>query len=249
MRRLITGLMVASAAGAAAQSGPVRVELLGTQESLSGGNLDWRTLQLSVSRQLGPRRSLYGVGRLTERFGKTDQQLTLGAYVPVRPKLTSLVELSYSPTAEVLPRIAGTAQLQWEVGKGYVVNGGLTRTEFRTDSSTGFIVGLERYWRDYRFAYFFSGGTAREAGFAAGHRVSATRYLDDRTSYGLGLGLGQEVEAVAPGTVLRTDVLALTLNGRLGVGRRGSVYAELGYFRQGDLYVRRALTLGYRHEF
>jgi YaiO family outer membrane protein len=238
-----------TALGASQTPGPIQADVVGTYESLSGGLPDWRSLQVSFAKPLGPRRSVYAVGRLAERFERTDRQVTLGAYTPVRRGLTSLVEVSYSPTQELLPRWAGTAQLAQELGRGWVVTGGVSRTVYRTDETTGFVAGVERYFRNYRVAYFLNGGFAREAGFAAGHRISLNQYLDDRTSWGVTLGLGEEVESVGPGQVLRTAVFGVGVGGRIGVGRNGAILADVGYVRQGNLYVRRALTLGYRHAF
>lgn len=249
MRTFVTCFSLGAAAFASAQSGPWQVDVVGTVEDLSGGLADWRSLQVTLAKPLGPRRSVYGAGRVVERFDRTDRQFTLGTYQPVRKGLTSLVEVSYSPSYELLPRWAGTAQLAQEVGNGWVVTGGISRTEFRTDESTGFVAGVERYVKNYRFAYFLNGGFAREAGFAAGHRFSVNQYLTDRSSWGVTVGFGEEVESVGPGQVLRTSVFGLSLGGRLAVSKAGTLLADIGYVRQGDLYVRRSLTIGYRHAF
>lgn len=250
MRFLLALATLSIAASASSQSAePWQADIIGTVDDLSDGLADWRSLQVSLAKTLGPRRSVYGSARVVERFDRTDRQFTLGSYSPVRKGLTALVEVSHSPSYELLPRWAGTAQLAQEVGRGWVVTGGITRTEFRTDESTGFITGTEYYVKNYRFAYFLSGGFAREAGFAAGHRFSVNQYLSDRTSWGATIGFGEEVESVGPGQVLRTSVLGLSVGGRLTVGRSGSIIGDIGYVRQGDLYVRRSLTLGYRHAF
>lgn len=225
------------------------MDVIGSVDDLSDGLPDWRSLQVTFAKNLGPRRSVYGSGRVVERFNRTDRQVTLGTYQPVRKGLTALVEVSYSPSYELLPRWAGTAQLAQEVGRGWVVTGGVSRTEFRTDESTGLIAGVEHYFKNYRVAYFLNGGFAREAGFAAGHRLSFNEYVTDRSSWGVTVGLGEEVESVGPGQVLRTAVFGLSLGGRLAVSRDGMVLADIGYVRQGDIYVRRSLTVGYRHAF
>ena len=247
--RRLSLIALAGLPGAILAQSPVQVDVFGTYEDLSGGLPDWRSLQVSFAKSLGTRRSVYAVGRVAERFERTDRQLTVGAYTPIQKGLTSLVEVSYSPTSELLPRWAGTAQLAKELGKGWVVTGGVSRTVFRTDESTGFVAGVENYFKNYRLAYFLSGGFAREAGFAAGHRLSLNQYLTDRTSWSVNLGLGEEVESVGPRQVLRTSVFGASANARVGVGRQGSMLVEVGYVRQGDLYVRRSLTLGYRHVF
>lgn len=247
---LVLPIALGAASSVCAQApGPWQVDVVGTVEDLSDGLADWRSLQVSFAKPLGPRRSFYGVGRVVERFERTDRQVTLGTYQPIRKGLTALVEVSYSPSYEILPRWAGTAQLAQEVGRGWVVTGGVSRTEFRTDESTGLVVGAEHYFKNYRVAYFLNGGFAREAGFAAGHRLSFNQYLSDRTSWGVTVGLGEEVESVGPGQVLRTSVFGLSVGGRLAVGKAGTLLADIGYVRQGDLYVRRSLTLGYRHAF
>ncbi len=94
-----------------AQVPPVTAHLTYTHDTLSAGFGDWRTIELSVAQTTGPRRSVYGSALTTRRFGLFDNQFTLGAYTPVGPRLGSAIELVLSPTHQVLPKVAGTAQL------------------------------------------------------------------------------------------------------------------------------------------
>ncbi len=130
-----------------------------------------------------------------------------------------------------------------------MVTGGINHAQYRTDRSTGIILGAERYFGRYRAAYFFRGGSAENAGGAAGHRLSFTEYVTDQTSYTVAINAGREAESVGNGRLIRTDVKGISVGGRLGVSRQGALTAELGYYEQGALYTRRSISFGYRHVF
>ena len=82
----------------------------------------------------------------------------------------------------------------------------------------------------------------------ASHALTVDWYFSDRSSIGVGLNTGEEVEAIGAGRVLETDVRGISLRGRRQLNRRIGLQWWFGWHEQGEVYERTylGLALSYR---
>jgi len=232
-------------------SGPkgVEVELSGSHEDLTNGFDSWISVQLDVRKKFAPKRSLHGSLRQTRRFGLRDQELTAGGYLPLAKRWTLLAEASASPSHRVLPRWSALGQVSAEAGSGWVGHLGLRHSEFETATTDMTLLTAERYWKSWRGAYALAVNRLRGAGTATSHSLQASYYYTDTGAIGLAVAAGRELENLGPAGILETRTRAVTLVGRQSVGSRWAVTYDLGLTDQGDLYTRRSVRVGLRHQF
>ncbi len=241
---------VAYFAAAMAQNPYTEGEAGFTREHLSAGRGEWRSRYVEMAHEFAPRQTLYGGFRETERFGLSDSELGAGYYHPLSEKWTALVEGSYSPQHNVLARDSLLGQLSWTGPYGWVLSGGLRRSEYtRTEVNT--LSGTaERYWGNFRAAYTFYNGHPEGSGSASAHRLALDYYYGERSHVGLNGTAGREAENVGPPLgVVTSKIRNLTVSGRHWVSPGWALAWELGAQQQGDLYRRQGIRLGFRHRF
>lgn len=221
---------------------------LGTSyEGLDRG-ADWRSLYLEGSWNLGPRNVLYGQVRTTERYNLRDRELTAGAYLPITPDWTGLLEGTLSPDFHVLPHWSLLGQVQRTLEDGWGLHAGLRHSEYRATYADLLLLTLERYWDNYHAAYTLYGGKAEGAGIGSSHRLQFNRFYADDSRVGIACSWGRETEN-DQGTLLTADVLSVSVNGRHWFRPAWAVSYELLYYDQGDSYIRRGLRIGFRHRY
>lgn len=234
---------------AAASRRPLAVEAGGQYEFLTNGFAPWRSAYLEASQQFAERQTLYGTGRLTERFGLQDQELALGYYHPLGEKLTALVDGSFSPTHQVLAHWSLGAQALYSLPGGWGVGLGGRRTQFSSAANTRETLMLERYWENLRFAYTFSLSQIPAAPMPMGHQLAVNWYYGERSTIGLSAAVGQEMEMVGPSRLLTTDVRALALVGRHWLTPDWAAAYEASWVEQGTVYTRSGVRLGVQRLF
>lgn len=219
------------------------------QESLGSGFADWRSTVVEAEHRSDRGRALYGRVRATERFGLRDREIVGGTHLSVAGDWVAGFELSYSPTAEVLPAHALTVSMQRPLPGGWGVSASARRAVYsdtRADLLSG---GVERYWRDFRFGYQLFRGKADGANATFSHAVRTDWYYRDGSSAGLMLVKGREQESVGGGRLITTQVQAFALLGEHRVTPGWALTWGINRHRQGAIYRRDGISVGFRHRF
>ncbi len=220
------------------------------KETLTNNLPDWTSTYLLATHQFGERKTLYGGLRETRRFGLDDTEAHAGLYYPVGASWTSLVEVSASPTHEVLARYSVYGELQKNLGSGWGVGLGLRHNEYSLIGTNVLSVSAERYWGNFRGAYTLYSGRPEGASSAASHRFQLSYYYADRNSVGLSYSNGREVENVGPPRdVISANVENWTLSGQHWFNPAWALTYDVVRHEQGALYRRQGLRFGIRHSF
>jgi YaiO family outer membrane protein len=229
--------------------GPLEVELNGGADYLTNGYAPWTMGGLSGRYTFGRRTTAYGRVQETSRFGLLDTELMVGGTMPVGPITTGVLEASVSPTAQVLPRVSGTAMAELALGGGWVAWGRARHAVYTAANVSTATLGVEAYIGALRLTLAGGGSVSPAGGFPLGMQGAVAWMPNDRDAYSLRLGAGQEVETVGPGRIVTSDVLSASLEGRKWLTPHWALTAEAGWVRQGVFYDRLRGQLGVRRAF
>ena len=224
-----------------------QIELSTFRDYLSGDYDHWQGVQLDYEYRFAPRQIAYGALTRSERFDQTDHELLAGFYYPLTPRLTLNAEASYSPAHEVVARNTALASLQYALGKGWVVSGGVRHAEYNAATATQLPLNLEYYFGSYRLGYSptitsISGHTLYN------HRVQFSYYYNDISFATLSYGRGEESDEFQSNFIV-SDVYTYGINGRHWLSQQWAVSWELSKTRQGSFYERSGFRLGLRRAF
>ncbi|MCX7962593.1 MAG: YaiO family outer membrane beta-barrel protein [Burkholderiales bacterium] len=245
---LIVALLLPAAAFA--EPTAVEVELSASREQVTGGRGDWRSAALEAVRRLGPRESLYGGVRRTERFRLQDAELFGGYAWPIGPGWNALLEASASGSHRVLPKHSIYGQLGRELEGGWVLSAGLRHSSFTLTDVRVLVLGAERYFADWRAGLTIFAGRPQGASTGVSARLALAHSYSDGSSVGVAAVVGRQVENAGPPVgVIANRVYGLSIGGRHWVNQNWALSWELATHEQGDLYRRRGLHLGLRHRF
>jgi YaiO family outer membrane protein len=221
-----------------------------SRDNLDHGYEDWREAVAQLSWRPDNRMAVFGGYRLTERYRQDDRELFGGAYLPLPGVTTQLhLEGSASPTHRVLAKNMGMAELIQPLGDGWVASFGGKQARYPNNTARSVWTGIEKYAGNFRYAYLLQIGRPDGAGWAPGHRVSASWYRGDLTFATLTLARGRELENVGGLVLLATDVRAASLAAGLELAPQWGLTFELAWTEQGELYTRRTARLGTRFLF
>ena len=234
----------------AAAQAATEIEAGVSYDDLDSGRSSWNSHYLRGAHDFAPRLTLYGELRETERFELDDTEISGGLYLPLSEAWTGLIEASLSDTHRVLAKNSVYGQLRRGFAGGWGLSAGLRHSEYTASATDLLVLGVERYWASWRAAYTFYSGRPEGAGSGAAHRVELHRFYGERSSIGVSVAKGREVENVGPPTgVITSDVTSLVLVGRHWISPEWAFSYELHRVEQGDLYNRNGLQLGIRYRF
>ena len=160
-----------------------------THDFLDNGFADWNALYASLSYSLTNRENVYGSFESADRFHLHDNNFTAGINYPLSNRLSSLLEVSASPTHHIVPSFSILGQLGYGLGDGWGIIGGerhSTYTDVTTDTQ---YLTLEKYldlargfW-NYRVAYTFGLNEANNGGgTSTSNGVQLNKYYGDGRS-------------------------------------------------------------------
>lgn len=246
----LTMLMLAAAGAATAQE-PARLEGESgvSHERLDRGRDPWGSAYVEGAWRDAGGRVLYGGLRQTERFKQRDDEVQAGIYQPFASDWTLQAELTASPEHRVLPEHAFMLGLARRLPGGWVASAGMRRTVYTETTSHLATLGLERYTGPWRLAYTLYAGRPEGAGTGVAHRLQADYGYAERSTIGLALTRGREIENAGPAGIIVSDVQEIGLVGRHWLDARWAVSYEALVHEQGDLYTRRGLRVGLRRLF
>lgn len=229
------------------------VEMGLSYEHLTHGYAEWKSASVEGEWLYAPRRVLYGKTRLTERFSLTDEELTIGAYQPLGSLYDCQLEISGSPSHEILPKHSLFGGLTRKLPEKWDASLGARYSEYSATYSNLYNAGLGRYFANQRLEYTLYLGKAEEASETYAHRLQWTRFYDERSRVAFYVAAGQETENTGepgPNQLVSSSVFSLGFVGRHWFsGDRWALSYELWRQEQGDRYTRWGGGLGIRFQF
>jgi YaiO family outer membrane protein len=181
-----------------------------------------------------------------ERFDASDATLAAGASFQPLPAwriggfLADTADADFLPTGE----LAIEALRAWASAFGTELR--YRRREYPTDTVSTYSFTGDKYIASFRLAYRIDYSELHGAGSSVGHSLSFNWYPNDRRSFGLTLGAGDEIEKIGLDELLRTAVSSATLTGRETLTPRFELNWWLGTHEQGDYYRRNYAGIGIR---
>lgn len=250
MKRLsltLVGLLLAAEAGA--QNG--EWEVGASTENLTQGKAPWHSMYLNGKWRSPGQWVAFGGLRETERYDLRDEEIHLGANLPLPGGPRLEIEMGHSPTHRVLPSNYASMRIETELAKGWLGAAGWRRSAYDSGMTSVGHLALEHYFGNQRAGYTLYEGRPDGSGFAASHRLHWAWHYggDERNWLGAAAISGRETEHVVPSGFLTARVHAVQLSGLHWISRDWAVSWEAGQTRQGDYYTRRGLHLGLRHAF
>lgn len=218
-------------------------------ESLDNNREDWSETHISTAYHFAAKKVAHASLRKTDRFGKTDTELSVSGHFPLSDRWTASVAATVSAGARVLPESSGSAHLYRELGGGWTVGAGFRHAEFNETYSNVASLSIENYWKAYHFAYKLSRGKAEQADATFAHAFRAGYYYRDDSMVGLSVAGGKESENVGQMNLITTDVRSFAFFGLHRLKSNWSLFWKITLHEQGDLYLRKGAGIELRYIF
>ena len=216
---------------------------------LTNGFAPWHSAHLFVGKRFASRQSIYGIYRETLRVRQRDREAMVGFYQPLDRRWAVLFEANASPTHRILAKWSALAQVERQLGKGWVGSAGYRRTVFNTAQVNTAVISVDRYFSHYRASYTLNVSGLVGAGTSANHRGQFSRYYGEQSSsLGVSFAAGPELENLGI-RILRTSVQSFAVQGRHWINSRWGINYDATMHRQGAIYTRKGISVGLRHRF
>jgi YaiO family outer membrane protein len=218
-------------------------------ESLSNGAPGWSREFVRLDAQTAGGTALYGELSNSERFEETDTSLNAGGLWQFSPEWRLGAAAAVTDDARFLPdyELSLDATRAWSNGWGSTL--GLRKRDYATGDVSSFAFMGEKYIGAFRVAYRLDRSRLAGADSTLTHSLGVTWYPNERRSFGITLGSGEEIEVIDLGQLLSTSVANVTLTGRETFSSRFSLDWWLGTHEQGDFYRRDYAGLSVRVGF
>jgi YaiO family outer membrane protein len=228
-------------AQAPAPSTPTRTLVTGGTERarLSNGAPDWTRDFVEVAHTLDSGANLHATVTQEERFGASEVQLRAGADWRLQHGWSAGFEVGGDGDAEFGPRRAYSAWALRGLAHGWETELRLRYFVYASSDVLSTGTSFARYFGDFRASYSLDLAQLDGGESAATHGASLAYYGLRHTQLSVTVFTGQEIEAVAPGDVMRTDVHGFDAQVRRAFSGRWTASLWLGSHQQGDLYRRR----------
>ena len=225
------------------------IQLNFSNESLTNGYGDWRTVSLDFKRGFDNRAVFYGSVQQHQRNDLRDGALMLGLYQPINKKWAVNVEGTISPTHKFVGKYAATAKVERIFKNGWVESFGVRQSQYNATQATSALFSAEKYWSNYRAAYALNVTRLQNSGTSAGNAFSFNKYYGEaNSSLGVNFGFGRELENTGT-RILQSNTQSLSLSVRHWLNSRWGITADASINKQDKLYYRRGINVGMRYRF
>lgn len=251
---LFSAVCAGGAAAATPQPAPTPLATLeagGSSEQLSNGRGTWNNSYVTYVNRSAPRAAAYGMFSRETRFGKSDPQYLGGVYLPVSANTIFNLELTFSPTHQVLAHHDISISLDHRLARGFGYTLGTARRSYPGLAVQGESVLVDRYWGSQRAAYTLSSVQLSNTGrWSFTHSVSYAYYYGAQalSQITVALSAGRDAENVGPG-VLLSSVTSARVGGTHWLGPGWALTWDAATTTQGNAYSRSGIQLGLRRRF
>lgn len=222
-------------------------------EHLTNGYDEWKSVYFQGEWLYAPSQVIYGKTRLTDRFSLNDEELTLGTFQPLGNLYNIQLELSGSPSYEILPKYSFFAGLSRILPKKWDAAITARHSEYDTTYCDVYSANLGHYFADQRLDYTLYVGKAEDASETYTHRLQWTMFYGEGNRFAIYGAVGQETENTGEQgntSLLTSSVRTLGLVGRHWfIENKWALNYELWYHKQGDHYTRCGGAFGIRLRF
>ena len=216
---------------------------------LDNGFDNWKSLFVNGDYRVGPGRVVYGELRSTERFSDHDLDLTLGGHLSDGNRWSGFVQGSVGPGADILPRWTAMAGVRRALPNDWGVELSYRHSEYAQTYGDVMALGIERYWRSYRFAYGLHRGKAEDAKATFSHVIRVDYYYGDYDYIGLIVADGEEAESIGLDRLLVSDIETYGLVGQHWLTESWAIAWAAEYHKQGKVYTRQGIYVGLKRRF
>lgn len=223
-------------------------EFSASREQLDNDTPDWEQAGARFGRKVAATAMLYLAASTYSRFGATDTQFGLGSVVPAIGKWTIMGGVTVSSSPNFLPDTELDLGINRRFDHGWVGGIRWRHRDYTSSPVDSFAAVVERYFGDYRVAYSLDSAHLSSE-HAIVHVVAASFYPESGFQLGVTLAAGEEIEMIAPGQLLKTDVTSVAISGRHPVSNYLSVGWRLTTHRQGALYRRTGIGVSVSGDF
>lgn len=226
----------------------VWVDATASTSHLSNGSPEWHDTQITLGTRKG-RTASYASVLTSNHFGRSDSGYLAGAYITPSVNTELSLELTFSPTHQVMPYTQTSISFDHRLANGWGYAVGYGNRVFPGLSVATASLGTDRYWRSLRAAYTVSLTTlSNVSGTSLSQNALLTHFYgaDQRSSVTFTVNAGREAENVG-GPVLVSTVTGATLRGTHWLGTSPTALTwSASLTRQGGLYARSEVQLGLR---
>ena len=218
-------------------------------QQLSNDLPDWSSLYVHGGRRLGPRKSVYGQLRQTDRFDQTDHEISGGIYWPVGEAWTASADASLAPGAVVLPKWTVAGQLQRPLEYGFSMQVGIRHAEYAANHVRMLTLTGDYYWKNYYAGWTVYWSKLEDADPTFANQFRFDRYYGHSSRIGFLLAFGEEVESVGNGLFVKGETLSAVLTGLHWLSPVWGLSWDVIFHEQGDAYRRGGFRVGLRRQF
>lgn len=194
------------------------------------------------------RRYWFGA-RQTTRFGLFDIETMAGMSGAPAAKWTGLLEAGFSPTHQVLPWGSVAGHLVRELPDGWNAEGRLRLVAYPLTTVPSATLLGEKYLGAFRLSGGVTAAIAADGSVPLTPQGTVTYEAPFGVLATIGLAKGAEVEAIAPGQVIRYEVTSAYLECRVPLPADWVLAPVIGYVRQGAFTDRYRVELPLRRTF
>jgi YaiO family outer membrane protein len=220
-----------------------------SMDFLDNGFADWSSLFFGGNYRYSPGKSVYGEFRSTERFSRNDIDLTVGGSFPVGSRWSAFGQGSLGPGADILPQWSAMAGVRRALPMNWGIEVSYRHSEYALTYGDVMALGVERYWRAYRFSYSLQRGKAEGAKATLSHVIRADYYYGDYDYLGFIVANGEEAESVGLNQLLVSDIETYGLMGQHWLTDTWAIAWAADHHKQGRVYTRRGIYVGVKHKF
>jgi YaiO family outer membrane protein len=227
------------------------VQLNYSTESLSRNLGVWKTTSLYLERKFKNRQLAWMNYTVSDRQSIRDQYLEVGTYKPLKNRWAITAEAGFSPTYNFTGKFSVKGEVEKGFANGFVIHGGSRFTAFSTIKATTVYSQAEKYWGNNRATYTLSVTNITTAGTAPSHRLSYNRYYGERVNnFGVTASFGRENENLGLNLgILRSRTWSISGSGKHWVTKNFALNINATLHRQGTLFYRRGLNVGFHYRF
>ncbi|MDQ6929241.1 MAG: YaiO family outer membrane beta-barrel protein [Candidatus Eremiobacteraeota bacterium] len=252
---VLSALLIAVCAGNALADAPepaptplVTLEAGTSSESLSKGRGMWNDSYLVYVHRTAPRSAAYAMFSQSHRFGSSDPEYLAGVYLPASANTILNLEVSVSPTHQVLASSEIGMSLDHRLDRGFGYTIGTAHRTYPGLEVQGESMLVDRYWGSERASYKLSAvQLSNVIGYSFTHSVSYSHYygMQGLSHITAALSAGRDAENVGTG-VLISSVSSASLGGTHWFDQQWALTWLATTTRQGSLYSRSGIQLGLR---